>query len=122
MHLALVTTKRVLIDYEYMDHEDHFPGWYFFGTTSGVTWQSRALTGAHSRSVKFRLQNSRKPMGALERAQKSKHFSCKNHGLEINISPSMKTFRICDVTGPNTRGTLSTENRKMLGVIIFEGN
>ena len=57
-------------------------------------------------------------MGALERA----HFSCKNHGLEINISPSMKTFRICDVTGPNTRGTLSTDNQKMLGVIIFERN
>ena len=37
VHLALVTTKRVLLEYEYMVHEDHFSGWYFFGTTSGVT-------------------------------------------------------------------------------------
>ena len=55
-HLTLVTTKRVLIDYEYMDPKHHFPGLYFFGTTSGVTWPSRALGGVHSQSLKFRLQ------------------------------------------------------------------
>ena len=81
-----------------MDHEDHFPGWYFFGATSGVTWQSGALTGAHSRSVKIGLQKQGKPMGAMERAQKIKHFLCKNLYLEIDISQDMTVFRSCDVT------------------------
>ena len=61
-------------------------------------------------------------IGTIRKSAKTNHFSCKNHGLEVNISPSMKIFRFYDVTGPNTRGTLSTENRKLLGVIIFEGN
>ena len=46
-YLALVTTRRVLIDYEHMDPKDHLSSLYFFGTTSTVTQQSLALTGAH---------------------------------------------------------------------------
>ena len=58
-HIALVTNKRVLINCACMDPRHHFPGLYIFGTTSGVTWQSRALTGVSSQSVKFQLHNSR---------------------------------------------------------------
>ena len=38
---------------------------------------------------------------SIERAFHADHFSCKNLGLKINISPSRKDFRFDDITGPN---------------------
>ena len=51
-------------------------------------------------SVKISSRQIPKQSIPLERAEKSKHFSCEHYGPEINISEVIHTFLIYDVIIP----------------------